>query len=851
MSEYPKFDPSRLTKSFAAAQYSSESEEEEDDDFTIPQVDPSAGDDFRDSNPRKRRRVGNAKERAALGIFASDSEDDGPGRRWKSRTLRGKGMNFVSTGSASNGQPEEEAKEYSDEEGDANINAVDGESESDEEDEEDEEEDRGVGLGFRSTHAARAGQAFVAAQNNDNNNTGGGTSESQTTRQRPSFPKTKFDGKSALGRGFVPSSAYQPVLKESVDDDDASPNPQVARPSAFAPAKGNKTKINPQSFGARMMAKMGYVEGRGLGKEGQGRNVIIEAHLRPQGVGLGAVREKSEAEKKEEKRQARLRGETVIDSDEEEKQRKRERKKKAASGSGATSGTGTPSARHKTTFMTAEELRKTAPGLQIPEAFAPILDMTGPGNKLLTSTSGLLTPTSGAVPESSEVAEARKLARRAHADLAAFSEEWRNLEDRKSWIDHELREREKEEADLTSAFGQLQLFANVVTNELPHAIEWSDVMRCLQQALEHIVSPSAEVADIAVADIVVAAIHPFFRDPDWTLLEEPARFATELKDLRSLLMKPGEGDHNTNNNNGGAVGKWDPSTSGGLNSTDIYRRHHKATTAYETMMYKLWFPKAMTAIRAWDVFDPGALLAVLEAWDDLLPGFVRAQFVDGVVRKLEAAVGEWNPRKSKTKNNDNNKRHQQGQSQGQGQSQRRLPHLWLFPWLPYLPAYHLEPKGTGLVADVRRKFGQLIDVWEFERGVVPGLEQWRDVLGTQWRPLVMGHVLPGMGRYLKEHFRIDPSDQEPYLPILTGALKWTGVLGSKVLAEVMVAEVFPLWHDKLSEWLGLEEMNLEEVYAWYEWWRDQVFPKEVSGATSVKREFEKGSMTIAAALENM
>ena len=42
------------------------------------------------------------------------------------------------------------------------------------------------------------------------------------------------------------------------------------------------------SFAAKMMARMGYVEGQGLGAEGQGRNIILEATLRPQGVGLGA-----------------------------------------------------------------------------------------------------------------------------------------------------------------------------------------------------------------------------------------------------------------------------------------------------------------------------------------------------------------------------------------------------------------------------------------------------------------------------------------------------------------------------------------------------------------------------------
>ena len=408
-----------------------------------------------------------------------------------------------------------------------------------------------------------------------------------------------------------------------------------------------------------MMAKMGYVEGTGLGKEAQGRNVIIEAHLRPQGVGLGAVREKSEAERKEEKRQARMKGEEVVDSDEEEKKKKRERRKKLG-GSGATSATSTPR-RQKPHYITAEELKKTAPGLHIPEAFAPILDLTGPGSKLLTSTSGLLTPTSGAVPESSETAEARKLVRRAHADLAAFSEEWRNLEERKSWVDLELRQREEEATDISSDLSRLQRFAEIVTRDLPSMTEWSDVARCLREAVEHVGTAS----NLEVGDIAVAAIHPFFRDPDWSLLEQPARLAAELQDLIPLLR-----------DNGGTSKALDQhGSSNGPGSSDVFRQHHRATTPYETMMYKLWYPKVMTAVREWDVFDPTPLLAVLEAWNDLLPAFVRAQFIDSVVRKLETAVAEWNPRKKR-----------------QG---HQLPHLWLFPWLPHMPAYHLEPKEIG------------------------------------------------------------------------------------------------------------------------------------------------------------
>ncbi|WYZ43324.1 hypothetical protein EsH8_VI_001023 [Colletotrichum jinshuiense] len=782
MASFPTFDPSRLTKK-SAAHYSSESEEEDDDDFLAPAVDPSQGDDFSDLNPRKRRRVGNTKESAALGIFGSDSEDDGPGRRWKKKSLREKGMSFVSTGATTLGEDEEangaNDKEYSDD--------------SNEDDDEDEDEEvGGVGLGFGG---AQRGLGFQPAKQNDD-------SDDADAAGAParSFAKTKFDGKNPLGRGFVPSSANIPVLNPDVLDTPSMP--KMARPSAFGP-KG-KAKPNPKSFGARIMAKMGYKEGEGLGKEGQGRSAIIEAHLRPQGVGLGAVKEKSEHEKKEEKRQAKLRGEEVIDSDEEEKKRKRERKKKSASAGG--SGLSTPK-RQKAKYMTAEEIKKSAPGLHIPDAFAPILDMTGPGNKLLTTASGLLTPTSSAVAETPEVAAARKIVKRAHADLAAFSEEWRNLEERKTWVDLELREREQEMADLSSDLGRLQLFSDIVTNELPSATEWADVIRCLEKAVQHIGPATEEVADLAVA-----AIHPFLREPDWVLLEQPDRFAAELKGLGSLLTKLGEGSK--------TVDRWE---STGLNNNDLYRQHQKATTPYETMMYKLWYTRAMSAVRDWDVFSPTSLLAVLEAWSDLLPPFVRAQFLDAVVRKLETAVAEWNPKKKR--------------------QSHKLPHLWLFPWLQYLPSYHLEPKGTGLVAEVRRKYRQLIDVWDFDRGVIPGLEQWREVLGDQWRPLIMSHVLPAMGRYLRKNFRVDPSDQEPYLPMLTGVLKWSDILTAKVLGEVVVAEVFPSWHEKLKEWLELEEANLEEIGAWLEWWRDAVFPDDIRGLKSIQAEFNKGFAT--------
>ncbi|KAL7928644.1 GC-rich sequence DNA-binding factor-like domain-containing protein [Trichoderma chlorosporum] len=779
-SSHPSFFP--FNAKATAADYSSS--ESESDEPTVPGLDGDDN-DFGDFNPRKKRRVGgNNKEKAALGIFGSDSEDDNPNSRWKKKTLRRKGVDFVST--AADGAGQDDSGESEDERPRLGLNTHgrDGEDDEDDDDDDDEDDDdRPAGLGLGN---AAMKLRFAAGEKSRE------TNSQKEASARPSF-KTNFSSGGVLGGGFVPSSARDPVLKETNDGNETPRNkPQV---SAFS----SKGKINAKSFGARMMAKMGYVEGKGLGKEGEGRNVIIEANLRPQGVGLGAVKEKTEQERQEEKRQARLRGEEVVDSEEEE--RKRRKAKKKARGAVAYSSAGSTPMRQRTKYLTADELKKKAPGLNIPEAFAPILDMTGPGGKLLTSTSGIMTPSSG-VPESTELIEARKLAKRAQSDLLAFSDEWKNLESRKTWVNLELKQREQEIEDLRSDFERLQTFANVVTDRLVDATEWEQVMSALQSVVD------VGSANDAIADIAVAAIHPFLRSSDWDPMTEPSRFASDLEKLSGLLMNSADTKQ--------SMSKWNSSAG---QDDGVYRTHHKATTPYETMMYKNWLPRVLTAVRSWDPLNPAPMLNIMESWKDLLPPFVRAQLMDNVARKLETAVSDWNPKKKR--------------------QSHHLPHTWLFPWLQYLPSYHLDPRGTGLVADVRRKFRHLIDAWEFERGVVPGLAQWKDVLGDQWRPLIMSHVLPSMGKYLRTNFRVDPAEQEPYLPILVGIMKWNQVLGDTVLAEVLVQDMFPMWSSRLQEWLALDEADLGEVADWYSWWRG-VLLKDMAEIKAIRVELDRG-----------
>nr|CAD1831893.1 unnamed protein product [Ananas comosus var. bracteatus] len=121
----------------------------------------------------------------------------------------------------------------------------------------------------------------------------GSSSNGKLTKSRDLSGKKKRDGKQGLASyaerpvSFVSRGAMQvdSVTEEVFLDSNGTMTQTKAVENSTSDF--GAFEMHTKGFGSRMMAKMGFVEGRGLGKDGQGIPQPIEATKRPKSLGLG------------------------------------------------------------------------------------------------------------------------------------------------------------------------------------------------------------------------------------------------------------------------------------------------------------------------------------------------------------------------------------------------------------------------------------------------------------------------------------------------------------------------------------------------------------------------------------
>jgi tuftelin-interacting protein 11 len=297
---------------------------------------------FEDPYQRKRRRR-NGKEDALYGIFGEESDGESAGKKGSGRPKKSdwtKAPAFIS-GEKKVDLDQEMEMDLDVVSGDdqaANGEDVGSEGEDDgvgEEEEysddsepsrppsprireEDEEPEQprvgGIGLGasrpdvllpFSSKGGIGSSKVSRPSINNDLNSFSASNGSKGGIGSRP----TASTSTSYTAEEELPSSFGGRSQRSFVRDANPSPKPAVPLSAAdmvhFGKLQG--------SFGARMLSRMGWQAGTGLGTTGEGIVTPIESKLRPQKMGIAfkGFKEKTEQSKQE----ARRRGEVVSDDD--------------------------------------------------------------------------------------------------------------------------------------------------------------------------------------------------------------------------------------------------------------------------------------------------------------------------------------------------------------------------------------------------------------------------------------------------------------------------------------------------------------------------------------------------------
>ena len=552
-----------------------------------------------------------------------------------------------------------------------------------------------------------------------------------------------------------------------------------------------------KGIGAKLLMKMGYQSGKGLGKDLQGRATIIEAHLRKGRGAIGAYgREKSGPSKKER-----------VDSEEEEEKDFKEKLHQWKRG-------GSGSQKVKYIYKTADQVLEEGKWRKVSQekphvgsAGVKVIDMTGKEKRVLSGYHAISAqqmpdddvedPAQEMRPAAFDLPELRHnidlILDKCEEDLIGADRKMKHLKNRVEVLEEEEKKLstivDKERSQISSLEG---LLSRIEKLEQAHDEKLLDLDTAKEQFLEMKRDFPDEYSSYEIPYIAVTIVSPLIRVDvsRWRPLDdlsESTRYIEAYKDWYDILSLGRGGSRRMTRPDPGS-GEMDP---------------------FDTVLWEAWMPVVRAAVAAWNPRSHDKLISFLELWQDMLPAWMWSNILDQLVLpKLQNEVELWNPVTDS------------------------VPlHSWLHPWLPLL-GQQLEI----VYPTIRNKLASALTGWHpSDRSAKLILMPWKDVFPKgSLQAFVIKNILPKLEQMM-HGMAINPHQQR--LEEWNWVMEWIDLLSPQAMSNLLETHFFPRWLQVLATWLN-HNPNYDEVTKWYKGWKSMI-PSEIIAYPQIRMKFSR------------
>ncbi|XP_027196916.2 septin interacting protein 1 [Dermatophagoides pteronyssinus] len=228
---------------------------------------------------------------------------------------------------------------------------------------------------------------------------------------------------------------------------------------------------------------------------------------------------------------------------------------------------------------------------------------------------------------------------------------------------------------------------------------------------------------------------------------------------------------------------------------------------FELILWQYWLPivsRSMQTISLKIQFE--SIIAFVEKWQKILPKWLYEYFIaNSLLPKMRSEVDDWNPL-----------------------TDTISIHSWIHPWLPVLLTTKTSTNNNSedelnflfepIYEIIRSKLSNALKNWhpnDCSARLI--LEPWKNVFKeSSMQSFLEQNIVPKL-EHTMQQWQLNPNQQS--LNEWNWLIQWSSLLSLNTIVSILERTFFPKWLNVLYVWLNSGVANFQEISNWYQGWK--------------------------------